>query len=161
LSDTRITRLTNLLARGRQLHWSNAKKLAAGRLPPIKWPSAPPGLVDLVYRAIQLLIATQFIEQRGYLSGSALDRFGAQLFGSVAGEHLARVHGLVSNYAGSFEDEQRFVQVVCTDLCHAMTGGAEPAHVAALAGTPRAMMKTTHLYCAQVFNDREVIAALS
>jgi hypothetical protein len=160
VSDTRVKQLTNLLSRGRQLHWQNAVKIAKANFRPRAWPNNPPGLADLVYRAVQLLVATTFIEQRGYLSGKALDRFGAELFSAVAGDNLARVHGLVSNYAPSFHDEQQFIAMMCPDLCHAMTGGAAAKDVTALAGTPRAVMKTTQLYCAQVFNDREIIRAL-
>jgi hypothetical protein len=160
VSDAKVKQLKNLLSRGRQLHWANAAKLARAQLR-TRLPERPPPLADLVYMAVQLLMATDFIERRGYLQGAALDRFGAQLFASVAGEHLGRVHGLVSNYAGAFDDEDAFVGTVCRDLSHAMFGASTPERIEALSGTPRAMLKTTHLYCAQTFRDAEVIRRLS
>ena len=62
--------------------------------------------------------------------------------------------------ASVVHDEQEFVAVVGPDLCHAMIGSSDPAAVAAFAGTPRAIMRTTQLYCAQVFGDRQMMRAL-
>lgn len=155
-----MKQLANLLSRGRQLHWSNAVKLAHAQAD-TRLPNDPPGIAVLVYQAVQLLIATDFIERRGYLRGPHLDKFGATLFQRVAGAHLARVHGLVQNYAAVFDDEAAFVGVVSRDLSHALFGRTDDARATLLAGTPRAMLKTTHLYCAQVFADAEIIRRLS
>lgn len=160
MSEVRVKQLSNLLSRGRQLHWRNAAKLARAQLK-TRLPDRAPPLADLVYKAVQLLMAVDFIERRGYFEGAALDAFGGQLFRRVAGDDLARVHGLVGNYSAVFHDEQAFIDTVCRDLSHGMFGGSSPERIEALSGTPRALLKTTHLYCAQTFRDTEVIRKLS
>lgn len=161
MKDTRTERLANLFSRGRQLHWTNAVQIAQRSFRAGRYPNTPPPVVTLVYKALQLIFATSFLEQRGYLAGPELERFGASLFQKVAGDQLPRVHHLAQTYAGAFDDEARFTGLVCRDLCHALTGGAEPAHMEALAGTPRAVTKTTQLYCAEVFGDARVVRALA
>ena len=153
-----LTRLLNLLERGRRLHYDNANTLAArvlrGRLP-----AKTPAMADLVYCAVQLVFALTFIEERGYLGG-AYDAFTDQLFSKVAGAHAQRVHGLISTYAQSLPEPARFSAVIAQDLCAALLGKVEPAYVQALGGTAGAMQRTTQLYCAMTFGDRAMVAKL-
>lgn len=160
MSAAKQKQLGNLLGRGRQLHWANFGKLARSQLR-VKLPQSPSPLTDVVYRAVQLLVAMDFIERRAYLQGAALDQFGSSLFQGVAGQDLARIHGLVQNYAPTYEDEGAFVSVVSRDLSHAIFGKVSASTTQALAGTPRAMLTTTQLYCAQVFGDTEMMRRLA
>jgi hypothetical protein len=159
--NPRVERLANLFSRGRQLHWRNAAQLAHTHIRPGRYPEQAPPVVTLVYKALQLILATSFLERRAYLEGEALERFGALLFTQVAGPELPRVHRLAETYAQAFDDEARFVALVSRDLCHALTGASRPEHAQALAGAPEAVRKTTHLYCAQVFGDSQVVRRLS
>lgn len=161
MSGTRVKQLTNLLSRGRQLHWQNAVQIARKSLPPARWPETPPPVVTLVYKGAQLCLATVSVESRGYLTGDALDRFSAELFRAVSGSDLARVHRLASTYAEHLGDPPSFIAVVARDLCHGMTRGTDEAHVRALSGAPLVLRKTTQLYCAQVFGDAELMRQLS
>lgn len=161
MSETRVKQLTNLLARGRQLHWQNAVQIAHKSLPPARWPEAPPPVVTLVYKGAQLCLAAVSVESRGYLAGAALDRFSAELFRAVSGNDLARVHRLASSYAERLPDPPSFIALVARDLCHAMTRGTDEEHVRALSGAPLVLRKTTQLYCAQVFGDTALVRQLS
>ena len=155
----KLTRLLNLLERGRRLHYENANTLAArvlrGRLP-----AKTPAMADLVYRAVQLVFALTFIEERGYLAGQHYDTFTDQLFAQVAGPHAQRVHGLVTTYAQSLPEPARFSAVIAQDLCASLLGKVEPAYAQALGGTAAAMQRTTQLYCAMTFDDRTMVARL-
>lgn len=161
MSAARVKQLANLLARGRQLHWQNAVEIARRSMPPARWPEAPPTVVTLVYKAAQLCLATASIESRAYLVGDALDAFSAELFRTVSGADLARVHRLASTYAERLVDPPSFIALVARDLCHAMTRGTDEDHVRALSGAPLALRKTTQLYCAQVFGDAALVRQLS
>lgn len=161
MSAARVQQLTNLLARGRQLHWLNAVEIARRSLPPARWPEAPPAVVTLVYKGAQLCLATVSIESRGYLEGEVLDGFSAALFRAVSGKDLARVHRLASTYAEHLAHPPSFIGLVARDLCHGMTRATDEEHVRALSGAPLALRKTTQLYCAQVFGDAELIRQLS
>ncbi len=158
-TDAQLTRLINLLDRGRRLHYDNANVLAArvlgGRLP-----ATPPAMAELVYKATQLIFALTFIEERGYLDERHYDPFTDKLFAQVAGAHAQRVHGLVSNYAKWLADPEQFSKVVAQDLCAALLGKVEPAYAQALGGSPAAVQRTTQLYCAMTFNDRAMVARL-
>lgn len=158
--DPRVKRLANLLQRGRRLHWQNARALAGARLG-VRLPDAPLPRADLVYRTVQLVGAVRFIQARGYLRGPALDGFLGALYDEVAGRDAARVERLLEIYAGAFDDEARFAELVATDLCHALTGEVAASGVAALSSSPAAVLKTTCLYCAEAFGDQATVRALS
>ena len=155
----RAKRLANLLERGRRLHWQNARTLASTRLR-TSLPERIGFRADLVYRTIQLVGAIRFVEARGYLEGGALDAFLEALHDEVAGEDSVRIDRMLEVYAGAFHDERRFAEVVTTDLSHALFGKARPEARAALAQTPAAVLKTTCLYCAEVFGDAAALRAL-
>lgn len=160
MADARVKQLANLLSRGRQLHWRNAVQIAERSLPPAHFQEAPPPVVVLVYKGAQLCLATLSIESRGYLAGAALDSFSAALFRMVAGDQLARVHGLARAYAEQLADPPSFIGLVARDLCHAMTKSTDEEHIRALAGAPIAVRKMTQFYCAQVFGDAELVRKL-
>lgn len=161
MSDARVKQLSNLLTRGRQLHWRNAVQIAQKSLPPARWADTPPPVVTLVYKGAQLCLATASVESRGYLAGDALDRFGAELFRTVCGDQLPRVHKLAQGYASALVEPPRFIRLVARDLCHAMTKGLDEEHIQLLTGAPLALRKTTQLYCAQVFRDAALVQQLS
>jgi phage gp46-like protein len=160
VADARVKRLANLLSRGRQLHWSNAVKIARASFTPREWPHAPPPVVAMVYKSVQLLVATDFMGARGYLEGAALERFGAELFQLVSGKDLPRVHRLAQTYAAHLDNDASFQSVVAADLAAAMIGVAHEGAAQRLSGSPRAIRKTTQLYCAETFNDAAMVRAL-
>lgn len=157
--DERARRLSNLLARGRALHWQNARVLvtrSTGAAPQ----SMLPARADIVYRSAQILAAGRFIEVRRYLPEAALDGFFADLQTVASGPSSERVARLIEIYAACFEDEARFDATLTHDLSHALLGRVEPVLVAALRATPRALTRTTCLYCAEIFGDHATVRAL-
>lgn len=152
-------RLVNLLLRGRRLHYENAQVLVARTLRR-RAPDQTPPVVDLVYQAVQMVFALTFIEDRRYLSEADYDPFTDSLFAKVTGKQAARVHGLVDTYAAHLADPATFSRTVAADLSAALCGKVEPALVEALAVTPRAMMRTTQLYCAMAFGDQAMVNQL-
>ena len=159
-ADARAGRLANLLSRGRSLHWDNAQTLVAARLGR-RLPAAMPARAGLVYRTAQLVSAVRFIEGRRYLRGAALDDFLAALFVAVSGQDADRIERMVALYAASFDDEARYGQTVSTDLCHALFGAVQESVRALFVATPRAVHRTTCLYCAETFGDVATVQRLS
>lgn len=157
--DPKAKRLANLLKRGRLLHWQNARALAAARLG-LRLPEAVMPRADLVYRTVQIVGAVRFVQARRYLAGAALDGFLGDVYDGVAGKDARRLEKLVEIYAGAFDDERRFSELVANDLAHALLGKASQAASAALSQTPGAVLKTTCLYCAEVFGDAATVRAL-
>lgn len=157
--DERARRLSNLLGRGRALHWQNARVLVT-RVAGAAAPTAMPPRADLVYRSAQLVTAVRFIEARRYLPEPALDGFIADLERLAAGSSAERIARLTEIYAACFEEEARFDATLTQDLSHALLGRVDAALVAAMAATPRALTRTTCLYCAEVFGDHATLRAL-
>lgn len=149
-SPAKVKQLANLLARGRSLHYENARKL-------IRLPVQMPPRADLVYRAMQITVAFILMERRGYLDDSTHDAFTDATFAAVAGNHPGRVMRLVETYASVYGDPQRFVAATARDLAAALTGETREAFIVALRGTPGAVAKMTEFYVAQVFGDRELM----
>ncbi len=150
----KVKQLANLFARGRALHYDNARRII--RLPPKLSLRA-----DLVYRAMQITVAFVLMEQRRYLDETSHDAFTDAVFASVTGEHADRVMRLVEVYASVYADKQAFVATCARDLSAALTGEVNDAFVIALRGTPGAVAKMTEFYVAQVFNDQALMRARS
>lgn len=158
--STQAKRLSNLLLRGRRLHWQNAQQIAAERFR-LRLPIATPPRVELVYRTLQLVSAIRFIQARRYLQGVALDGFLSSLYDAVAQKESARIEKMMEVYAACFDDEERLADVVGVDLCHAILGKSHDELVLAFRKSPRSIHRTTSLYCAETFRDAEMLRKLS
>lgn len=155
-----ITRLATLMKRGRILHFENLRKLA-GVMLKRRMPTSPSPQVELVYAAIQTVIAKRFIERRRYLPAAQLDYFCGELVRMMAGENNARLQNLIQIYASHFDHETQFVACISNDICHVLLNETHPELLHILQTTPRAMLKTTHLYCAMTFGDTQIVHQLS
>lgn len=158
--SSQAKRLSNLFVRGRRLHWQNAQKIAAERFR-IRLPHVTPPRVELVYRTLQLVSAIRFIQSRAYLQGDALDNFLSVLYTAVVQKEGPRIDKMMEVYAACFDDEERLADVVGLDLCHAILGKSHDQLILAFRKSPRAIHRTTSLYCAETFRDDEMLRKLS
>ncbi len=150
MTTARAKQLVNLLARGRTLHYGNARKL-------ISLPAAAPPTAELVYRAMQVTVAFLLMERRGYLTAEEHDAFTDAVFGALAGPNGDRMMRLVEGYAAAFANPQTFIAKTARDLSAGLCGEVRDDLVRALAGTPPAVVKMTEFYVAQVFGDTELM----
>lgn len=159
MSDKRISRLVNLLGRGRGLSYDNARLLfrrATGKAAPAKMPYR----VDLVYRAAQLAVSFLFIESRNYLSDADYDPFTDGVFAQVAGEDSDRLFDLVQTYGGTISQGGPFGQLLAQDLSASLVGEVNPLVVQAFSKSGRSLTKMSQLYCAMTFDDRIMVKRL-
>jgi hypothetical protein len=155
-----ITRIATLMKRGRILHFENLRKLAGVNLKRRIPMSLSPQL-ELVYAAVQVVIAKGFIARRRYLSSAQLEYFCEELVRTMAGENQTRLENLIEIYASHFDQEAQFVACISKDICHVLVNESHSELLHILQTTPRAMLKTTHLYCAMTFGDTHIVRQLS
>ena len=152
----KLKRLSNLLKRGRSLHFDNARLLYK-RATGASASNAMPPLADLVLRGAQLGVALIFLEDRGYLHDADYDAFTDALFAEVASGDDERLLPMVHNY-GAAASQGRLGSVFADDLAASFRGGAKLS--AAFARSGDSVSKTTRLYVAMTFNDRAMVARL-
>lgn len=159
MADKRVSRLVNLLQRGRGLSYDNARLLfrrATGQTAPAQMPYR----TDLVYKAGQLAITLLFIESRAYLSDAAYDPFTDAVFSEVAGGDSERLYDIVQVYGGAISGEGGFEELFARDLAAATVGEVHPDVAQAFAKSARSLTKMTQLYCAMTFDDRVMVRRL-
>jgi len=160
VDEGRVTRLVNLLARGRALQFENTSVLVARVTR--RHPGARAGaLTELVYTSTQLLFAFLFMEQRAYLDDGAHDPFTDAVFARATGKNAARAKALLDTYAGALPDNGRIGALVADDLAASIMGAPSPDVARALAHTARTLKKTSELYVAMTFDDADMVRRLS
>lgn len=160
VDEGRVTRLVNLLARGRTLQFENTSVLVA-RVTRRHAGTRPNALTELVYTSTQLLFAFLFMEQRAYLDDAAHDPFTDAVFARATGRNAARAKTLLDTYAGALPDRARVGVLVADDLAASIMGAPAPEVARALANTARTLQKTSELYVAMTFDDAEMVRRLS
>ena len=155
-----VRKLASLMKRGRDLHFENLKKGVRLQLK-IKIPPRLPPELELVYGAVQLIMAHAFMSNRQYLSPAETDSFIDELAEVMSGANQERFIRLVQIYSRLFDHEEQFRSTFAKDVSQILTNAQDANLIALLTQTPRSVLKTTHLYCAMIFGDEEVVSRLS